>query len=101
MNPGIPVALHMADSDFGRINTLVNKESCLLRATSSGRHVGVNGTAGLLRCDGDGLAGLLFPLGDLAVGGGPLDDARLDVGALDNGAHIVETVDALNDVGDE
>ena len=63
--------------------------------------MGVDWAAGLLRGDGHRLARLDLPRGDPAVGGGPLDDAGPDVRALDDGAHVVEAVDAFGDVGYE
>ena len=63
--------------------------------------MGVDGCAGLLGGDGHGLAGLDLPVGDPAVGGGPLDAAGPDVGALDERPHVVVGVDAFDDVGDE
>ena len=63
--------------------------------------MGVDGRAGLLGGDGDGLAGLDLPVGDAPVGGGPLDAPGPDAGALDERPHVVVRIDALDDVGDE
>ena len=63
--------------------------------------MGVDRASGLLRGDSHRLAGFLFPLGNLAVSGRPLYDAGLGPGAFDDGAHVVEAVDALDNVGNE
>ena len=91
----------MTDGDLLRGDALLDEEMGLLGAAGAGGDVGIDGRTGLLGGDGHGLAGLDLPVGDPAVGGGPLDAASPDVSALDERAHVVVSIDALDDVGYE